>query len=72
MAFLERIHHNHFCMEIASKVREEDRVAALLNYLSLRVDEHCAHAIIPRLRRRQCLRTRDNPKVLVSVMRAFR
>jgi hypothetical protein len=34
-------------MEIASKVRKEDGVAALFNYLSRRVDEHCTHAMFP-------------------------
>jgi hypothetical protein len=72
MPLLEGGHHHHLGMQIASKVRKEDRVATLLEDLSLRVNEYRAHTIVPHSRRHQGLRTRENPKALISVMCALR
>jgi hypothetical protein len=44
MALLEGVHCYHFGMEVASKVRKQNGVSALLKNVPFRVDEHGAHA----------------------------
>jgi hypothetical protein len=71
MSLLEGVHCDHLGMEVASEAWEEDGISPLPDYLPLRVDQHSAHTVVARLRGRQGLSTRENPEILVFVMRAL-